>query len=63
MKIFLKRHLHKIALQIAEQHNMKQDYLAARRFGLSPVEALEEFDMLDESAMARIDACKHAHRK
>lgn len=42
---------------------MESDYLAARHFGLSPIEALKEFDLLDKDAMAQIDACKHAHRK
>ena len=60
---FLKHKIHKVALQIAQQHNMESDYLAARHFGLSPIEALREFDLLDKNAMAQIDACKHAHRK
>ena len=60
---FLNHRIHKVALSIARQHNMEDDYLAARHFGLSPIEALEDFDLLNEDAMAQIDACKHAHRK
>lgn len=55
--------LHKVALQIAQKHNMESNYREARKYGMSPIEALEEFDLLDEKAMAQIDACKHAHRK
>lgn len=36
----------RIAREIAKRHNMLADYRAARREGLSPIEALEEWDLL-----------------
>ena len=36
----------RIARAIAASHNMLDDYKAARRNGLSPIEALEEWDLL-----------------
>ncbi|MCR5588471.1 MAG: hypothetical protein K6F72_02540 [Bacteroidales bacterium] len=38
----------RIAREIASRHNMLADYRAARRAGLSPIEALEEWDLLTE---------------
>ena len=47
MIFFLKRRRQdRIAREIAARHNMLADYLAARREGLSPIEALEEWDLL-----------------
>lgn len=40
-----KRH-ERLARQIAAQHGMLDDYRAARRSGLSPIQALEEWDLL-----------------
>ncbi len=40
------RKQHRIAREIAKRHNMLADYRAARREGLSPIEALEEWDLL-----------------
>ena len=34
------------ASEIAARHGMLEDYMAARRNGLSPLEALEEFDLV-----------------
>ena len=47
---FLKkrRKQERIAREIAASHNMLEDYKAARRNGLSPIEALEEWDLLTE---------------
>ena len=47
---FLKkrRKQERIAREIASRHNMLADYRAARRAGLSPIEALEEWDLLTE---------------
>lgn len=50
--MFKKRKQHKIALQIAREYNMEYDYLTAREYGYSPIEALEEFD-LPTHAMAQ----------
>lgn len=52
-----------MALRIAQKHNMESSYREARKNGMSPIEALEEFDLLDTHVMTQIDACKHAHRK
>lgn len=35
-----------LARQIAAQHGMLDDYRAARHSGLSPIQALEEWDLL-----------------
>lgn len=36
----------RIAREIAAKYNMVDDYRAARRYGLTPLEALEEFDLI-----------------
>lgn len=59
--MFKKRKQHRIALQIAREYNMEYDYLTARKYGYSPIEALKEFD-LPTQAMAQLTACKHAQR-
>lgn len=41
----------RIAREIAASHNMLDDYRAARRNGYSPIEALEEWDLLDDEAL------------
>lgn len=38
----------RLARVIAERHGMLGDYLAARRNGLSPLEALEEWDLVTD---------------
>ena len=45
---FLKKHRkqERIAREIAARYNMVDDYRAARRQGLSPIDALEEFDLI-----------------
>lgn len=45
----------RIARAIAASHNMLDDYKAARRNGLSPIEALEEWDLLDEEAKKKMN--------
>ena len=45
----------RIARQIAEKYDMLSDYLAARRAGLSPIEALEDWDLLDEEAIKKLN--------
>ena len=50
MCLFRRRKQDRIARDIAASHNMLPDYRAARRQGLSPLEALEEWDLLDEEA-------------
>lgn len=45
----------RIARAIAASHNMLDDYKAARRNGLSPIEALEEWDLLDEEAIKKMN--------
>ena len=37
---------HEQALKIAASYGMTEEYLAARSHGLSPVEALEEWDLM-----------------
>jgi hypothetical protein len=44
----------RIARAIAASHNMLDDYKAARRGGLTPLEALEEWDLLDEEARKKL---------
>lgn len=58
----LKTKKHKIALKIAQQYGLEKDYLKARHWGLSPKEALEEFD-IPTDAMTNINVCKHTQRK
>lgn len=52
------RYLHqdRIARDIADRHGMLDDYLAARRQGLSPLEALDDWDLLDEEARKMLNA-------
>ena len=45
----------RIAREKATRHNMLDDYKAARRDGLSPLEALEEWDLLDEDAIKKLN--------
>lgn len=40
------RRLDDIALGIADRYGMRKEYLAARKFGFSPLEALEEWDLI-----------------
>ena len=45
-RFFKYRKQDKIAREIAARYNMVDDYRAARRYGLSPIEALEEYDLI-----------------
>ncbi len=38
----------RIALGIAKRYGMRQQYLEARKHGLSPLEALEDWDLVTE---------------
>jgi len=48
--LFLKdyRKQDRVAAEIAARYNLSKAYKMARRFGLSPVEALDENDLLTE---------------
>lgn len=39
----------RIALGIAERYGMRQQYLEARKHGLSPLEALEDWDIIENN--------------
>lgn len=45
----------RLARQIAAQHGMLDDYRAARRSGLSPIQALEEWDLLSHEDRQMFD--------
>lgn len=55
MCLFRRRKQDRIARDIAASHDMLPDYKAARRDGLSPIEALEEWDLLDEEAIKKLN--------
>lgn len=56
MSLFCKhRKQDRIAREIAASQNMLEDYKAARRDGCSPLEALEEWDLLDEEAIKKLN--------
>lgn len=40
------RRLDEIAMAIADKYGMRKEYLTARKFGFSPLEALEDWDMV-----------------
>lgn len=40
------RRLDEQAMAIADRYGMRKEYLAARKFGFSPLEALEDWDMI-----------------
>lgn len=46
LNLFIRRKQDRIAREIASRYNMLDDYEAARRYGLSPLEALEEWDLI-----------------
>lgn len=48
MCLFRRRKQDRIARDIAAQHDLLPDYHAARRQGLSPLEALAEWDLLSK---------------
>ena len=56
MSLFSKhRKQDRIAREIAASQNMLDDYRAARRAGCTPIEALEEWDLLDEEAIKKLN--------
>ena len=54
--LFLKdyRKQDRVAAEIAARYNLSKAYKMARRFGLSPVEALDENDLYDEDARRKL---------
>lgn len=49
-----RRRIDRIARQIAAAHGLEADYHAARHARLSPIEALEDWDLLDEEAIKKL---------
>ena len=60
MCFFRKRHRQqdRIAREIASRHDLLDDYLVARSHGLSPLEALEDWDLLDADAWKLLEAAE-----
>lgn len=54
-RLFKRRKQERIAREIAAKYNMVEDYRLARRQGLSPLEALEEFDLIKPEERALFD--------
>ena len=54
MCLFRRRKQDRLARDIAAQHDLLPDYRAARRQGLSPLEALAEWDLLDTEALKKL---------
>ena len=50
-----RRRMDRIARQIAANHGLEADYHAARRARLSPIEALEDWDLLDEETLKALN--------
>ncbi len=61
MCFFSRRHKQdQLAREIANRYNMLDDYIAARQYGLSPLEALEDWDMLTpEERHSLENICSH----
>lgn len=55
MCLFRRRKQDRIARDIAAQHDLLDDYRAARRAGLSPIEALAEWDLLSKDNLKRLN--------
>lgn len=54
-RVTRRRRHERLARQIAAQHGMLDDYRAARRSGLSPIQALEEWDLLSHEDRQMFD--------
>lgn len=54
-RVTRRRRHERLARQIAAQHGMLDDYRAARRSGLSPIQALEEWDLLSHENRQMFD--------
>ena len=54
-RVTRRRRHERLARQIAAQHSMLDDYRAARRSGLSPIQALEEWDLLSPEDRQKFD--------
>ena len=54
--LFLKdyRKQDRVAAEIAARYNMSEAYKMARRFGLNPIEALDDNDLYDEEAQREL---------
>ena len=57
------RQLDAQAMIIADKYGMRKQYLEARKFGLSPLEALEDWDMVDLEEMKNLIIRKNNHIK
>ena len=55
-------HQDRIAMRIADRYGMTYDYKVARRHHLTPIEALEDWDLLTEEALKEIEAYKPSNR-
>lgn len=53
------RQLDAQAMIIADKYGMRKQYLEARKFGLSPLEALEDWDMVREGNMMYLGSNKN----
>ena len=54
-RVTRRRRQERLARQIAAQNSMLDDYRAARRSGLSPIQALEEWDLLSHEDRQMFD--------
>jgi len=54
-RVTRRRRQERLARQIAAQNSMLDDYRAARRSGLSPIQALEEWDLLSPEDRQKFD--------
>ena len=48
-------HQDRIALRIADRYGLVNEYKEARRHRLSPIEALDDWDLLDDEALAMLN--------
>lgn len=53
------RQLDEIALGIADRYGMRKEYLAARKFGLDPLETPEEWDLLNIEELKNFVICNN----
>ena len=49
-------------MRIADRYGMTYDYKVARRHHLTPIEALEDWDLLTPEALKEIEAYKPSNR-
>ena len=48
-------HQDRITMRIADRYDKVESYKTARRKGYTPVEALEDWDLLDEEAIKKLN--------